>query len=230
MQNANDWGVISLIASGGASNGNDYKYSAIRENPAQILNLDVSAAGVVFIRGGVPGDAGNIMVVTAQVDDTGIGKEQTPAILVTLSMVYLPGNIPASPALELDWVDLRSQVTTALAGFVPVEIEYTEGEDSGAGMVVAGSLTAKGGYGNLRITQVRHSGNLAVQLLNDNLVRLEYTCLRKIGIIIFRVQDDTPGGEKYKDFRVGFTTRNGCVPAPVSVPPHGDLSRILGRE
>ena len=121
-----------------------------------------------------------------------MGGELTPPVSLTLSAVYLPGAIPVAAPLALDWTDLRTKTTMAIDGFMPIQVTYDEGEDGSSGMVVVGSLAARGGRGNLRLEQTRMAGNLVGELLSDGRVRLEYTCEMKMRVLIVRVHDDTP--------------------------------------
>ena len=227
-QSSDNLAVMTLAAAGGASGGSDYVYSAVKQNAGEVLDWDVSASGEVFVRAGVAGDASRTLILTARVDDTGLGGELTPPVSLTLTAVYLPGAIPPAAPLELDWTDLRTKTTTAIAGFLPIQVAYDEGEGGSSGMVVAGSLSARGGRGNLRLEQTRMAGNLAGDLLSDGRVRLEYTCETKLRVLILRVHDDTPGGETAKDFRLALSTRSGCIQPPL--PPHGELSGVLASD
>ena len=227
-QSSDNLAVMTLAAAGGASGGSDYVYSAVKQNAGEVLGWDVSASGEVFVRAGVAGDASRTLILTARVDDTGLGGELTPPVSLTLTAVYLPGAIPPAAPLELDWTDLRTKTTTAIAGFLPIQVAYDEGEGGSSGMVVAGSLSARGGRGNLRLEQTRMAGNLAGDLLSDGRVRLEYTCETKLRVLILRVHDDTPGGETAKDFRLALSTRSGCIQPPL--PPHGELSGVLASD
>ena len=222
--------LFALSPSGGAAGGAaDYAYSLV----GAIANdkLGLSESGAVLLKPRETGSDSEVLALTAQVNDRGLGADLTPPVQLTLRVKYLPGALPPPPPLGLVWTNALTGVKTTIAapgGGAQTVPTFTIGilESQVAQLsLIAGRFSATGGRGDLRVESARSGGALGGEFLADGRVRLEATCEAKTRVFAVRVSDSDVGIAPI-DFRValavGCNTPFGELEA--QVPPGDNVS------
>ena len=222
--------LFALSPSGGAAGGAaDYAYSLV----GAIANdkLGLSESGAVLLKPRETGSDSEVLALTAQVNDRGLGADLTPPVQLTLRVKYLPGALPPPPPLGLVWTNALTGVKTTIAapgGGTQTVPTFTIGilQSQVAQLsLIAGRFSATGGRGDLRVESARSGGALGGEFLADGRVRLEATCEAKTRVFAVRVSDSDVGIAPI-DFRValavGCNTPFGELEA--QVPPGDNVS------
>ena len=222
--------LFALSPSGGAAGGAaDYAYSLV----GAIANdkLGLSESGAVLLKPRETGSDSEVLALTAQVNDRGLGADLTPPVQLTLRVKYLPGALPPPPPLGLVWTNALTGVKTTIAapgGGAQTVPTFTIGivQSQVAQLsLIAGRFSATGGRGDLRVESARSGGALGGEFLADGRVRLEATCEAKSRVFGVRVSDSDVGIAPI-DFRVALAvdcnTPFGELEA--QVPPGDNVS------
>ena len=223
--------MFALSPSGGAAGGAaDYAYSLVGEL-ADDDKLGLSESGAVLLKPRETGSDSEVLALTAQVNDRGLGADLTPPVQLTLRVKYLPGALPPPPPLGLVWTNALTGVKTTIAapgGGAQTVPTFTIGivQSQVAQLsLIAGRFSATGGRGDLRVESARSGGALGGEFLADGRVRLEATCEAKSRVFGVRVSDSDVGIAPI-DFRValavGCNTPFGELEA--QVPPGDNVS------
>ena len=222
--------LFALSPSGGAAGGAaDYAYSLV--GAAANDKLGLSESGAVLLKPRETGSDSEVLALTAQVNDRGLGADLTPPVQLTLRVKYLPGALPPPPPLGLVWTNALTGVKTTIAapgGGTQTVPTFTIGivQSQVAQLsLIAGRFSATGGRGDLRVESARSGGALGGEFLADGRVRLEATCEAKSRVFGVRVSDSDVGIAPI-DFRValavGCNTPFGELEA--QVPPGDNVS------
>ena len=200
--------LFALSPSGGAAGGAaDYAYSLVGAVANDKLGL--SESGEVLLKPRETGSDSEVLALTAQVNDRGLGADLTPPVQLTLRVKYLPGALPPPPPLGLVWTNALTGVKTTIAapgGGAQTVPTFTIGivQSQVAQLsLIAGRFSATGGRGDLRVESARSGGALGGEFLADGRVRLEATCEAKSRVFAVRVSDSDVGIAPI-DFRVAL--------------------------
>ena len=222
--------LFALSPSGGAAGGAaDYAYSLV--GAAANDKLGLSESGAVLLKPRETGSDSEVLALTAQVNDRGLGADLTPPVQLTLRVKYLPGALPPPPPLGLVWTNALTGVKTTIAapgGGAQTVPTFTIGivQSQVAQLsLIAGRFSATGGRGDARVESARSGGALGGEFLADGRVRLEATCEAKSRVFAVRVSDSDVGIAPI-DFRVALAvdcnTPFGELEA--QVPPGDNVS------